>query len=61
MLGFSAISVYFMAIPYCDEARAACSTCVQLSLYVESEITNLIPQAPSISPLFIVRVASDGK
>ena len=27
MSGLSAISVYSMAIPYCDEARAACDTC----------------------------------
>lgn len=38
-----------MAIPYYNEARghAACNMYVQLSLYVESEITNLVPLALS--------------
>ena len=33
MLGFSAILVYLMALPYCDEAHAACSRCAQLSSF----------------------------
>ena len=38
-----------MAIPYYNEARghAACNMYVQLSLYVESEITTLVPLALS--------------
>ena len=51
-LGFSVISVYSMAIPYCDEAHglAACGIRAQLSLYAESEITSLVSQAPSSFP-----------
>ena len=49
---YSAISVYSMAILYCDEACAACGRWVQWSSYEESEITSLIPQAPSSSPSF---------
>ena len=71
-LGFIAISVYLMAISYCDRklgrslgARllrplAACSWCAQLSLYAESEITSFVPQAPS-SLTSAIRSASDGK
>ena len=38
-----------MAIPYCSEAwgHGACGMYVQLSLYVKSEITNLVSQTPS--------------
>ena len=50
-----------MAFSYCDEAHAACSMCVQLSSYAESEMTNLIPQAPSSFPLFAVCTASNEK
>jgi len=28
-----------MAIPYCDKAHAACSTCMRLNSNTESEIT----------------------
>ena len=37
------------AIPYCDEARAACGRCVQLSSYAESE-----PRSPGPIQLSIV-------
>ena len=33
----------------------------QLSSYAESEITSLVPQAPSSFPSFTIRTASDGK
>ena len=33
----------------------------KLSSYAESEITSLVPQAPSSLPSFAVRSASDGK
>ena len=46
-LQFSAISVYLMAIPYCDKAHAGCGMCAQLSSHFESEITSLVPQASS--------------
>ena len=45
-----------MAIPYCDEARAASGTCEHLSLYGESEITSLVPQASSSFRSFAVRI-----
>ena len=51
-LGFSVISI---AIPYSDEPRAAHGRCAQLSSYAESEITSLVPQAPSSFPSFTVR------
>lgn len=35
-----------MAIPCCDEARAACGTWAQLSSHTETEITNLVPSCP---------------
>ena len=50
--------VRIMAIPYCDEASAACGTCTQLSSYAESEITSLVP---SNFPSFAIRTASGGK
>ena len=61
VLGFSVISVYLMAIPYCDKARAASGKCVELSSYVASEITSLVPHAPSSFPSFAVHSVSDGK
>ena len=45
VLGFLVIPVYLMATPYCDEACAAYSRCMQLSSYVEPEITSLVPHA----------------
>ena len=60
-LGFSAVSVYLMAIPYCDETRAACHRCAQLSSYAEFEITSHVPQAPSSFPSFAVHTASGRK
>ena len=45
VLGFLVIPVYSMATPYCDEACAAYSRCMQLSSYVEPEITSLVPHA----------------
>ena len=58
VLGFPAISVYSMAIPSCDEARAACDWCAQLNSYPESET-----RSPSPVQLSIVcnHAASDGK
>ena len=49
-LGFSAISVYSMIIPYHDKACAACGMCVQPSSHAESEIT--IASFPSPHPAF---------
>ena len=68
-LGFSAISVYSMAIPYYNKTRAACSTvfivvrnaCSKVHAYTEAEITSHVPQAPSSFPSFAVHTASDGK
>ena len=42
---FLVIPVYSMATPYCDEACAAYSRCVQLSSYAKPEITSLVPHA----------------
>ena len=68
-LGFSAISVYSMAIPYYNKTRAACgmgfivvrNACSKVHAYTEAEITSLIPQAPSSFPSFAVHTASDRK
>ena len=54
-LRFSGISVYS------DEAHAVCGRCAQLSPHVESEITSLVPQAPSSFPSFAIRSASNEK
>ena len=44
-----------MAIPYCNDARAACGT-----LYAESEIASLVLQAPSsFSSLQYVLLATE--
>ena len=58
---FSAISVYLMAIPYCDEARGcsrlACGTWAQLLkfIYAESEITSLVPHAGPVQLSIVCR------
>ena len=54
VLGFSAISVYSMHIPYYNKAHAACGTCMQQNSYVESEIVSLIPKVLSSFPSFAV-------
>ena len=54
-----AISVYSMAISYCDEARAVRGWCAQLSSYAESEIASLVPQVQLA--IVAVRSARDGK
>ena len=48
---------------YCDEfeARAANGRWQQLSSYTESEITSLVPRAPSRFLSFAVRSASEEK
>ena len=47
--------------PYCEEARTARGRCAQLSSYAKSEITSLVPQAPSSFPSCLTCSASDGK
>ena len=59
VLGYSAIFVYLMHGHSLLGQSPCC--CAQLSSYAESEITNLVPQAPSSFPLFPLRAASDGK
>ena len=55
------ISVYSMAIPYCDEACAVCGTCVQLSPQAKSEITSLVSQALSSFRSFALHNASNSE
>ena len=69
VLGFSATSVYSMAIPYYNKTRAACGTvfivvrnaCSKVHAYTDTEITSLVPQAPSSFPSFAVHTASNEK
>ena len=62
-LGFSTISVYSMAIPYCDDARgrAACGmSCWQLSLYTRNlkSLVSFPRPRPAFHRLQAVRTAS---
>ena len=49
-----------LPIPHCAETHAACSRCAQLNFYAKSEITSLVPQAPSSCPSFALYVGKGG-